>query len=186
MEEIARVVRTEQLKSTTPGASGASWIGVSPVQGADVVSVQDALAVLAARTDPGEDPYAELGRVAGQPITNDTWTPVEWTSEAADPYNWHNATLPERITPGAGRYLVSFYTPWAANTTGIRRRGVSTTAAAGLDENFTNPTANANAPATHSYVMRCGAKDYITCYVRQNSGGGLGLLAGVRLKIVRL
>ena len=135
---------------------------------------------------PDANARVELTRVAAQNIPNASSTPVVWDSDLSDPKGWHdNAANPERITPGAvGVYLVSVYTVWAGNVTGVRRTVVTPSNGPGVEAYA--PTDLNTGPVVETYQFRLGAADYISVSVFQNSGGALNLSAASRIFVTRL
>ena len=112
-------------------------------------------------------------------VANNTTTIVDWTTEVIDTDAFHdNSTNPSRITiPAgkAGKYLVTFFGPWASNATGARavallKNGGANVPAVGW-EGF-GSAANVTT-MTWSVIAEYAVADYIQARVYQTSGSNL-------------
>ncbi|MFV2094817.1 hypothetical protein ACFHW1_04910 [Micromonospora sp. LOL_014] len=126
-------------------------------------------------------PRARLRRTAGQAITNNTDTTVDWNAEDWDTAAGHdNGTNPSRYTATvAGFYRVEARVQWEFDTTGRRMawlwlNGSSVVGSRQIDEPGTNETWCTPTAAT----VQLSVGDYVEVRVAQTSGGDLDVQGG--------
>ena len=122
----------------------------------------------------------KLYRSTTQLISTATWTAISFDSEDFDSDGFHeNVTNPTRITIPAGlggKYLLTGYTGFAPNTTGIRQLNIYKN---GVDigREFVNFTPIGGGNSTYiglpGVILSLAAADYVEFMVYQNSGGAL-------------
>ena len=112
-------------------------------------------------------------------VSNNTTTIVDWTTEVIDTDGFHdNSTNPSRITiptGKGGKYLITFFGPWAANATGARAIALLKNGGANTPStNWEGFGSSANATTmTWTCIAEYVAGDYIQARVYQTSGGNL-------------
>lgn len=110
---------------------------------------------------------------------------LTWDNEDVDSASLHSTTSAARVTipsGGDGDYQVGASVRWVSNSTGYRQLWFETFTSAGTTR-YGVDIRQANGQSAHTtstYIPNLAAGDYITCNVRQTSGGNLdvGLSAG--------
>lgn len=125
-----------------------------------------------------------LRRTTTQSIPNNTQTAVSFDTEGWDTDAFHSTgTNPTRITVPtgkAGKYLVTGWAHFAANTTGKRGIQFLVNGTAASAQNGVYPTQGVGDEASLELtaVLDLAVGDYIEMAVFQNSGGALNLNTG--------
>lgn len=98
-------------------------------------------------------------------------------SEYSDAYGWHDAGLPERITPAyPGWYHIVGNVSFATNATGLRLLTIQVNSPGAANVTAAQAPATASCPVSlnvSTVVYLNGTTDYVTMLAYQNSGAAL-------------
>lgn len=129
----------------------------------------------------GQMPSIEYSRSTNQSVANNNSTTVSilWNTLISSRDTWsYNPGTGVFTTPYTGRYSVSVWTSYAANTTGRRLLSVDKNGASiGTMNHAAPPNGVGNIVLTHTYTA--SVADGISIGTLQNSGGSLNLTGNV-------